>query len=81
MATHSITLNVNGFPEQVEVPSNLTLLQLLRDKLALTGTKNGCTAGECGACTVLINGIPRYACLTLAGTGPWWVLYPQSTPS
>lgn len=66
MATHSITLNVNGFPEQVEVPSNLTLLQLLRDKLALTGTKNGCTAGECGACTVILNGEAVNSCMVLA---------------
>jgi aerobic-type carbon monoxide dehydrogenase small subunit (CoxS/CutS family) len=48
MTFHQITLKVNGEFEQVVVPSNLTLLQLLRDKLALTGTKNGCTAGEHG---------------------------------
>lgn len=66
MAIHSITLTVNGFSEQVEVPSNLTLLQLLRDKLALTGTKNGCTAGECGACTVILNGEAVNSCMVLA---------------
>jgi carbon-monoxide dehydrogenase small subunit len=66
MATHSITLTVNGSLEQVEVASNLTLLQLLREKLALTGTKNGCTSGECGACTVLLNGEPVNSCLVLA---------------
>ena len=66
MAFHRITLTVNGEPEQVDVPSNLTLLGLLREKLALTGTKNGCTAGECGACTVLMNGEPVNSCMVLA---------------
>ena len=66
MAFHRITLTVNGEPEQVDVPSNLTLLGLLREKLALTGTKNGCSAGECGACTVLMNGEPVNSCMVLA---------------
>jgi carbon-monoxide dehydrogenase small subunit len=66
MAFHRITLTVNGELEQVDVPSNLTLLGLLREKLALTGTKNGCTAGECGACTVLLNGEPVNSCMVLA---------------
>jgi carbon-monoxide dehydrogenase small subunit len=66
MAFHRITLTVNGEPEQVDVPSNLTLLGLLREKLALTGTKNGCSAGECGACTVMINGEPVNSCMVLA---------------
>ena len=66
MATHSITVTVNGLEEYVDVPSNMTLLGMLRDKLALTGTKNGCEAGECGACTVLIDGEPVNSCMMLA---------------
>jgi carbon-monoxide dehydrogenase small subunit len=66
MAFHSINLTINGEPEQVVVPSNMTLVQLLRERLALTGTKNGCSAGECGACTVLLNGEPVNSCLVLA---------------
>lgn len=66
MASHVITLKVNGEYEQVEVRSNMTLLGMLREVLALTGTKNGCHAGECGACTVLINGEPVNSCMTLA---------------
>jgi carbon-monoxide dehydrogenase small subunit len=66
MATHSITVTVNGAVERLEVPSNMTLLQMLRDKMALTGTKNGCEAGECGACTVLVDGEPTNSCMMLA---------------
>lgn len=66
MAIHRITLTVNGETELVDVPSQMTLLQLLRDKLARTGTKNGCNAGECGACTVLLNGEPVNSCMVLA---------------
>jgi carbon-monoxide dehydrogenase small subunit len=44
----------------------MTLMQMLREKLALTGTKNGCSAGECGACTVLLNGEPVNSCMVLA---------------
>ena len=66
MTTHKITLKVNGSDELVEVPSNMTLMTMLREKLALTGTKNGCSAGECGACTVLMNGEPVNSCMVLA---------------
>jgi carbon-monoxide dehydrogenase small subunit len=66
MDLHRITLTINGSPERVDAPANLTLLQMLREKLALTGTKNGCAAGECGACTVLLNGEPANSCLILA---------------
>jgi carbon-monoxide dehydrogenase small subunit len=58
MAYHTITATVNGVVERLDIPSNMTLLQMLREKLALTGTKNGCEAGECGACTVLLDGEP-----------------------
>jgi len=66
MSEHSITVRVNGEQERITVPANMTLLELLRQDLVLTGTKNGCTAGECGACTVLMNGEPVNACMVLA---------------
>jgi carbon-monoxide dehydrogenase small subunit len=66
MANHTITLTVNGQQEQLIVPSNMTLLHALRVQLGLTGTKNGCEAGECGACTVLVDGEPINSCLVLA---------------
>lgn len=66
MSSHEITLKVNGTTERATVPSNMTLLTLLREVLALTGTKNGCAAGECGACTVLFNGEPVNSCMVLA---------------
>lgn len=66
MALHRIQLTVNDELEQVDVPSNMTLLAMLREKLTLTGTKNGCSTGECGACTVLINGEPVNSCMILA---------------
>ena len=66
MAYHTITATVNGALERIDVPANMTLLHMLRDKLALTGTKNGCEAGECGACTVLVDGEPTNSCMMLA---------------
>ncbi len=66
MAYHKINVTVNGGLEQVVVPSNMTLLRMLRETLSLTGTKNGCSAGECGACTVLMNGEPVNSCMILA---------------
>ena len=66
MANHRIILTINGETEQVEVPSQMTLLQMLREKLAFTGTKNGCMAGECGACTVMMDGEPVNSCMVLA---------------
>jgi xanthine dehydrogenase YagT iron-sulfur-binding subunit len=61
-----LTLVVNGRTHKVLVEPRDTLLMVLREKLGLTGTKPGCERGECGACSVLIDGVPRYSCLTLA---------------
>ena len=69
MTNHRISLIINGEYEQVDVPSNMTLLQMLREKLAQTGTKNGCMAGECGACTVILDGEPVNSCMVLAVEG------------
>jgi len=60
-----LTLNVNGQSRPVDVLPNETLAMTLRYKLGLTGTKLGCDRGECGACTVLIDDVPTYACSTL----------------
>jgi len=61
-----IHMVVNGQDREIEVRSNELLADVLRERLGLTGTKIGCEAGECGACTVLINGKPTLSCLTLA---------------
>jgi carbon-monoxide dehydrogenase small subunit len=66
MKLHRIELTVNGELDRVDVLAQMTLLEMLREKLVLTGTKNGCAAGECGACTVLMNGEPVNSCLVLA---------------
>jgi aerobic carbon-monoxide dehydrogenase small subunit len=66
MKLHRISVTINHEYEQVDIPANMTLLQMLREKLALTGTKNGCMAGECGSCTVMLNGEPVNSCMVLA---------------
>jgi xanthine dehydrogenase YagT iron-sulfur-binding subunit len=61
-----VTLRINGRAHTILAEPRWTLLFVLREKLGLTGTKVGCDRGECGACTVLIDGTPIYACMTLA---------------
>jgi aerobic-type carbon monoxide dehydrogenase small subunit (CoxS/CutS family) len=67
-ATHTMTLHatVNGRACALEIDPRLTLLDLLRDVLGLTGTKRGCEVGECGACTVLLDGVAVNSCLVPA---------------
>lgn len=60
-----MTLHVNGERFEVAALPHHTLLEVLREDLGLTGTKHGCELGECGACTVLIDGVPMLSCLTL----------------
>ena len=66
MAKRVIRLTVNGRVQEDALADSTLLLDYLREALALTGTKRGCDGGECGACTVLVDGAPQLACLTLA---------------
>ncbi len=63
---YEVTLKINGDTETVHVPAERTLLRMLREDLGLTGTKNGCEEGECGACMVLFDGKPVNSCMMLA---------------
>ena len=62
----SITLQLNGEPVRHRCASHRSLLEVLRDEMGLTGSKHGCDLGDCGACTVLVDGIPRLSCISLA---------------
>ncbi|MCM2252795.1 MAG: 2Fe-2S iron-sulfur cluster-binding protein [Ramlibacter sp.] len=68
MSKQLLRLEVNGRVHEVAAPGSALLLEVLREQLALTGTKQGCDGGECGACTVLVDGQPRLACITLAAS-------------
>jgi len=63
--TSYVSLTLNGRAREDAVPDNLLLVDYLREVAGLTGTKIGCDGGECGCCTVLVDGRPRHACLTL----------------
>lgn len=62
-----ITLHINGQVQRLFAPAHWTLLEVLRYRLNLTGSKQGCDKGDCGACTVLVNGRPILSCITLIG--------------
>jgi carbon-monoxide dehydrogenase small subunit len=66
MAVHRLSFDLNGARVEREVPSERLLIDLLRDELGLTGTKEGCGVGVCGTCTVLLDGAPMSACLLFA---------------
>ena len=62
---HLIRVSVNGRERELSVKSNQTLLEVLRDDLRLKGTREGCSVGVCGSCTVLVDGVPHYSCSML----------------
>jgi aerobic-type carbon monoxide dehydrogenase small subunit (CoxS/CutS family) len=62
----ALRIRVNGEPAELQIAPHRTLLEVLREDLGLTGAKRGCDDGSCGACTVLVDGEPRLACLSLA---------------
>ena len=66
MATRIVSFTLNGKRHEGVVPDNMLLLDYLRERLLMTGTKTGCDGGECGLCTVLVDGTPLLSCLTLA---------------
>ncbi len=66
MTEHILELQINGETRRLLSPDHRTLLEVLREDLSLTGTKHGCDLGECGACTVLVDGQPVLSCLMLA---------------
>lgn len=68
MTTRLLSIAVNGRHREDAVADEALLVDYLRDTAGLTGTKQGCDGGECGACTVLVDGLPRLACLTLAAS-------------
>jgi carbon-monoxide dehydrogenase small subunit len=89
MSSHDISLTVNGQARAATVAGSMTLLQFLRESLRLTGVKDGCAEGDCGACTVILNGRAVKSCLVLAAqadgadvltieglTGPEGALHP-----
>jgi len=66
--TQSVSLTVNGRRREEAIEDELLLLDYLRERRGLTGAKRGCDGGECGACTVLVDGEPRLSCITLAAS-------------